>query len=73
MKRAMLTGAALLAACLAGCGGAQKCADRSDSKQCCCCCGSACEKACCDGKEAKVCADCKDGQACGHCAAEATL
>lgn len=69
MKRAMLTGAALLAACLIGCGSTQKCGNCTDCKSHGSCAG-ACAGACSGGKEAKVCGDCKGGQKCEHCAAK---
>lgn len=73
MKRAMLTGAALMAALLVGCSSGQKCKTS--------CCGScqgdqACTAGCCDkenccgqcsGGEAKVCAGCSDGKMCDGC------
>lgn len=70
MKRAMLTCAALMAACLVGCTGGQKCGDCTDCKDQGSCCGS-CGGACTSGTEAKMCADCKEGQKCAHCAAKA--
>jgi hypothetical protein len=68
MKRTMLTGVALLAACAAGCSTGQKCADRTGDKACCAQAGGESCGQC--GTDAAMCADCKDGQMCDACKAK---
>lgn len=59
MTRAMMTCAALLAACCVGCASTTACKEGKD-----CCKG--------DAAHAQMCPDCKDGQKCEACKAKMT-
>ncbi len=78
MKRAMMTCAALFAACCVGCSTTSACkdggscrADKGAQAHMCPDCkdGKMCEKCAAEG-QAKACPDCKDGKMCAACKAK---